>query len=202
MKKPERNQGKREYPNREKKRSTKRRALRLKTEAKKSKQREGVRKLRSDVALIAVVDPQWWAKKMAIKSNLNPDVLPNETEQVIIGVRRGALGGPNAPVLRISAEDIVGAAEDNRQLGEWCTKLGVLCLSQLLGYNLAYGPDGLGKALAKFAQIDLEALKRAAAEEASTPDQVAGPGPVVATAENSVDNGDALVTTAVEQPIL
>ena len=130
------------------KRTAKRKQRRLKNEKASAELRQGIKKLRADAALVA------------LRSN----------GEIIVGVRRGHFGHPSSPILRIQDEEIVGATEDVKELGAIATKLGVLALSQLFGYELAYGSEGLAKQIAKWAHIDVEALKKEIADEAGDAD--------------------------------
>lgn len=133
----------RSYPNRDKSRERKRKATRLAREAKHNELTRAVRRLRADANI----------------------VLLREDGEVVVVPRRGLFGHARAPVFRIPDEQVVGAVEDLSELGGICTKLGVMVLAQLVGHNLAYGSDGLARALVKWAGIDLEALKKEIADE-------------------------------------
>ncbi len=84
--------------------------------------------------------------------------------QVVFGMRTGLFGHPTQQVLRIQDEKIAGACENMSELGEIVSQIGILTLGALVNYNLAEGPEGLAKALAKWAAIDLEALRKEAEE--------------------------------------
>lgn len=87
-------------------------------------------------------------------------------EEVVLGQRTGLFGHPTTTVLRLPDEKIVGAVEDVKELGEIVTQLGILALAALVNYNPAFGPEGLAKALARWANIDLTELEKRAEEEA------------------------------------
>lgn len=91
---------------------------------------------------------------------------PTAGGELLLGVRTGLFGHPTTTVLKIQDEKVVGAVEDTKELGEIVTQLGLLTLGALLNYNLAMGPDGLAKALARWANIDLSELEKKAEEEA------------------------------------
>lgn len=130
----------RDYPNRAKNRETRRKVNRLAVEKKRNKIAKLVKHLRADLNVVMMRGDQ----------------------EVILAPRLGLFGHANAPVYRLGDEEIAGACEDVIELGGICTKLGLMCLAQLVGHNLAYGSDGLAKQFAKWAGIDLEALKKAA----------------------------------------
>lgn len=132
----------RTYPNRDKKRATKRKALRAKNRKLGEEVRKAVQKLRADVNIVFL----------------------NEEDEVVVVPRIGLFGHARSPAYRIGHEIIVGAVEDadHKELGGICTKLGVMVLAQAVGHHLAYGADGLARALAKWAGIDLEKLKEEA----------------------------------------
>lgn len=129
-----------------KKRTNKRKALRLKNEAKRLRLAKRARAKQGDVNL----------RSLALD------------DKVIIGVRRGLIGHQRGVVLSVSHEDIVGGIENPSEFGGVCTKLGLLTLAALLGVSVAEGPDFLAKELARFAQIDLDALKKELADEAAS----------------------------------
>lgn len=132
-------------PNKDKKRSAKRKARRQEHAKQVGKLQAAYKSRRADLNIIMV----------------------RGEDEVVLGVRRGLFGHCRAPILRMTHEEIVGAVEDSKELGSLVTKLGVLALSQLLGYNLAYGTEDMGKAFAKWAKVDLEALKKAEEDEIS-----------------------------------
>lgn len=135
----------RKIPNKDKKRATKRKTKRLAFEAEINKLKKAYKQRRADLNLIMV----------------------RGEDELVFGVRRGLFGHPAAPILRMKFEEIVGATEDVKEMGALVTKLGVLAMSQMIGYNLAYGTDDMAKALAKWCKIDLEALKAEATLEAA-----------------------------------
>jgi hypothetical protein len=87
------------------------------------------------------------------------------TGQIVFGMRTGLFGHPTTTVLRVPDEQIAGAVEDMNEMGEIVTKIGLLTLGALLNYNLAGGPEGMAVAFARWAGLDLEALKKASDEE-------------------------------------
>jgi hypothetical protein len=115
--------------------------------------------------------------------------------EVVFGMRTGLFGHPTTTVLRVKDETIVGANEEGddgrKELGEIVTQLGLLTAAALFNYNLAWGPDGLAKAMAKWAGIDVEALRKAAEEEAAAEE--------AAVMTETDEDGDTIVRT-VEQP--
>lgn len=103
-----------------------------------------------------------WANVVALRREKNAD-----GPETVFGMRTGLFGHPTTTVLRLPDEKLVGAVEDHKELGEIVTQLGLLTMAALFNYNLALGPDGLAKAVCKWARIDLEALKKQAEEEAA-----------------------------------
>lgn len=97
-------------------------------------------------------------------ADCNLRMIVDKEDRVLIGLRRGEWGHTNPVILPISPETIVGATEDAKEFATILTQLGMLTLSTLLKYDLADGPEKMAKALAKFAKIDLEALKTEAEE--------------------------------------
>lgn len=123
------------------------------------------------------------------RADTNIVLMRNEAdEELVLAVRRGLLGHSSSPVLRISADEVVGAVEDIKELGGIATKVGVMVLAQLTGHHLSMGADGLAKALAKFAQIDLEAIKKEAEESDANDGGAHGGGPSELPA-SPADNG-------------
>ena len=88
--------------------------------------------------------------------------------EIVIGVRRGLFGHPGTVVLRVDDVSIAGIAEDNTELAKFVNNVGLLTVAQLFGHNLAEGLEGLGKAVAKWAGLDLEALAREDAAESES----------------------------------
>lgn len=121
------------------------------------------RKLRADASLVAV------------RRVMQGDV--------IIGVRKGLFGHPNPVMLRLDDASIAGCAEDKTELAKFVNNMGLLVVSQMFNHNLAEGIEKLGESIARWAGIDLEALRKAAAEEAA------------ATVETVDEDGDIVVTT-------
>ena len=132
----------RTYPNRDKSREYTRKANRLAREKKMNELRKDVKHNRADSNIVLLRD--------------------EAGDELIVAVRRGLFGHDRAPIIRVSAEEIAGACEDVKELGGIATKVGVMVLAQLTGHHLSYGAEGLAKALAKFARIDLDALKKEA----------------------------------------
>jgi hypothetical protein len=91
-------------------------------------------------------------------------------DEVLFGMRTGLFGHPTTTTLKVKDEQIVGANEKGeaglKELGEIVTQLGLLTLGAMLNYNLAWGPEGLAKALARWANIDLSELQAQADAEA------------------------------------
>ncbi len=85
---------------------------------------------------------------------------------VVFGMRTGLFGHPTTTVLRVPDEQIVGAVEDLKEMGEIVTKVGLLTLGALLNYDLAGGPEKMARRFAEWAGIDLTALDAAAEAEA------------------------------------
>jgi hypothetical protein len=112
-------------------------------------------------------------------------------DNIVFGMRTGLFGHPNTTVLRIPDETTVGAIEDISELGAVCTQVGMLVLASLFNYNLAFGADGLANKMAEWAGIDVEALKKAAEEEAATvTEEVDEDGDVVVRTAEEVSDGD------------
>lgn len=82
--------------------------------------------------------------------------------EIAIGIRRGLFGHPGTVMLRVDDAAIVGCVEDRSELAKLVNNVGLLVVSQLFGHNLAEGVEGLGASVAKWAGINLEALKREA----------------------------------------
>lgn len=85
--------------------------------------------------------------------------------EIAIGIRRGLFGHPGTVLLRINDASIVGCVEDKAELAKFVNNVGLLVTAQLFKHSLADGIEDLGKSIAKWAGIDLEALAKAAAEE-------------------------------------
>jgi hypothetical protein len=134
------NKSKKDGPSK-KRRKNKAKSLRLERARKMNELRKDVKRNKSDTNI----------------------VLMRGDEELVIAVRRGLFGHDCSPILRVTADEIVGAVEDVKELGGIATKVGVMVLAQLTGHHLSYGAEGLAKALASFAQIDLEALAKEAA---------------------------------------
>lgn len=83
-----------------------------------------------------------------------------ETGEILIGVARGFTGAGEV-LYRIDAEKLAGAVEDRAELAVIVNNLGLLVLAQLTGFNLAESLEELPKALAKWAHIDIKALRAA-----------------------------------------
>jgi hypothetical protein len=81
------------------------------------------------------------------------------------------------------------------EMGEIVTKIGLLTLGALLNYNLAGGPEGLAYALAKWAGMDVEAMRKAA--QASDEEQLAEAKRVLEATNAQQAEAEAL-TEAVE----
>jgi hypothetical protein len=150
-----------------KRRKNRAKAKRLETAKLKAQVRQALKALKADVHVVALKHPS----------------------EVVFGIRTGLLGHPTTTVLRVPHEKIVGGVEDNQELGEVVTQLGLLALGGLLRFNLAMGPEELAKAFAKWAGIDLEALKKEAEQEAAK------------TTEEVDEDGDVVVRS-VEEPAL
>lgn len=141
-------------PNKQKSPTPKRRKNRAKTKRQEHARKMNVlaavkRKLRSDVSITAL--------------RLERD------EEVVVGVREGLFGHPRTTLLRLDDIAIAGAAEDVGELAKLVNNVGILVTSQLFGHNLAEGLQDLGKSIARWAGIDIEALKKADAEESAPP---------------------------------
>lgn len=89
-----------------------------------------------------------------------------EGGNILFGMRTGLFGHPTTTTLKVEDEKLVGAVEDVRELGEIAAQVGLLTLGALVNYNLAWGPEGLAKALCRWANIDLSELEKAAEAEA------------------------------------
>lgn len=91
-------------------------------------------------------------------------------ESIVVGVRKGTFGHPGTVILRVDDLSLAGMIEEKAELAKFINNVGLLAVSQLFNYNLAEGLDGLGKHLAKWAGIDVDALLKAAAEDAADDD--------------------------------
>lgn len=85
--------------------------------------------------------------------------------EIAIGIRRGLFGHPGTVLLRVDDASIVGCTEDNTELAKLVNNIGLLVAAQLFGHDLTKGVEGLGKSIATWAGIDLEALAKAAADD-------------------------------------
>lgn len=89
-----------------------------------------------------------------------------ETGEILIGVAQGFTGAGEI-LYRLDQEKLAGAIEDRKELAVIVNNLGLLVLAQLSGFNLAESLDGLPKALAQWAHIDVaKALKDEQADTA------------------------------------
>lgn len=77
---------------------------------------------------------------------------------IVIGVAKGWTGSGEV-LYRLEAEKLAGAIEDRKELAVIVNNLGLLVLAQLCQFNLAENLTELPKALAKWAHIDMKALK-------------------------------------------
>jgi hypothetical protein len=144
-----------------KKRDVKRKGLRLLRQASRNLLVEKVRKTRADAKVVAI--------------RQQPPKLRGEEQEpggILFGMRTGLLGHPTTTVLKVPDEKLVGCMEEDKnearkELTELVTQVGLLTLAALFNYNLAWGPDGLAKAIVKWAGIDVEALRKAAEAEAA-----------------------------------
>jgi hypothetical protein len=120
-------------------------------------------------------------KKVARHANVTAI---RNNEETVFGMRTGLFGHPTTTVLRIADEKVVGAIEDPSELGEIVTQLGMLTAAALFNYNLAFGTEGLAEAMAKWAGIDVAALRAA---EAVTEEVDEDGDVIVRTAEEAED---------------
>ena len=173
---------------------------------KRDKKRKGLRlqrKLARNVLTTKLRSDRAFANVVAIRQGprFSRDTATETPGQIVFGMRTGLFGHPTTTVLRIPYDQIVGATEDMKEMGEIVTKLGLLTLGALLNYNLTGGPEGMAKALAEWAEIDLEALrKEAAADEKEGPTsepsiQAPGDFPI----ESAID---AVPVAPVAEPLL
>jgi hypothetical protein len=128
-----------------KKRDVRRKGLRLLREASRNIVRESVKAERANASVVAL----------------------RREGNTIFGMRTGLFGHPTTTVLRVPDETVVGAIEDAQELGSMVTQVGMLVMASLFNYNLAFGVEGLAKKMAAWAGIDVEALRKAAEEEAA-----------------------------------
>jgi len=94
-------------------------------------------------------------------------VQPPGADYMGVAVRRGQYASLNALGLSIPHESLVGAMETPEEMGNIVVKVGLLAFAHLIGYNLAYGADGLARAACVFAGIDVSKLKSEADEDAA-----------------------------------
>ncbi len=80
-------------------------------------------------------------------------------DHMTIGVRRGVFASHSSIALNVTHDDLIGAIDDPQELGNVVVKLGILGFAGLINYNLAYGVEGLPEAAARWAGIDVDALK-------------------------------------------
>lgn len=139
-----RNADKRTYPNRAKKRTAKAKAKRLEHEAKRNR---------------------FTKKAKASVGECRIRMLNDGDGALAFGIQRGVLGHPTQSVVKIPGEAVAGALEDQKELGTIIFKVGTVALAHLVGYNLAYGVDGLAEAVATWAGLDVAQLKADAALE-------------------------------------
>lgn len=114
-------------------------------------------------------------------------VLMKGDDEIVLAVRRGLFGHDRSPIIRVPHEDLVGAVEDKVQLGNICTKLGVMVLAQLVGHHLSYGADELANAVAKWAGIDLAQLAKEAADGAAETGTDGGGAPGIPASDAATD---------------
>ena len=86
--------------------------------------------------------------------------LPGQ-DSAYLSVSGGKYASINRIGLRIPHEELVGAIEDQTEMGNLVIKVGVIALATLVNYPLAEGPEKLAEKLATWAGVDLEALKTA-----------------------------------------
>lgn len=91
-------------------------------------------------------------------SRITSQFIP-ETGDILIGVARGITGSGEI-LYRLEPDKLAGAIEDRKELAVIVNNLGLLVLAQLSGFNLAESLDELPKAIAKWAHIDVQALKK------------------------------------------
>lgn len=96
------------------------------------------------------------------------------TGQVVLDVTRGAFGGSNGVLYKLDETVLAGAIEHTRELAVVINNVGLLVLSQLIGFTLGDSLEGLPAAIAKWAHIDVAELKRLAAEEAEDEARTSG----------------------------
>lgn len=82
-----------------------------------------------------------------------------------IAIRRGLYASTNTLGLTIPHEDLAGAIENPNDMGSIVVKVGLLAFAHLIGYNLAYGADGLARAACEWAGIDTSKLISEAEED-------------------------------------
>ncbi len=128
----------------------------------------------------------------SLKADTNIRMVRTPENGVALGVRHGLIGHPQEVVLQVTGEKIVGGVEDVQELAEVVNQVGLLTLASLLRFNLADGPEELARALARWAGIDLKALKAAAEVEEKDED-----GDIVV---RTVEEGPAAIPA--EVPVL
>jgi hypothetical protein len=68
-------------------------------------------------------------------------------------------------MIRVTEDELVAALDSTKEFAPVLTKLGILVLAQLTGFNLALGPDALIEHAARWAGVDVKGLREAAAAE-------------------------------------
>lgn len=131
------------------------------------KSRDAKRK-RKRLALRAVTSAVGKARKRLRSDAPVIAVRRSQQEEIVIGVRRGLFGHPGTVILKIDDLSIAGMSEDVGELAKFINNVGLLTVAQLFKHDLTQGINGLAQSIASWAGIDLEALKKAAEEEAAT----------------------------------
>ncbi len=95
-------------------------------------------------------------------------------DKLTVGIRSGLYASRGNIALDISHDALIDALDDPQKLGDVVAKIGILAFAGLIGYNLAYGVDGLPDAAARWAGIDVDALRADA--DPATPETALPPG--------------------------
>ena len=82
-------------------------------------------------------------------------------DELYISISGGRYSTVSRVGLKLAHEELVGGIEDANEMGAIVVKIGILAASALIGYNLANGVEGLAKAFAEWAGVDVDALNEA-----------------------------------------
>lgn len=165
--------------NKQKKRSWKRKALRLEHEKRVATLRKAAKATRNTVELTIARAP---------------------ADETVIQVRPGKYGHPRAVLLRVTDIDLVGAHEDKADLGAILAKVGMLTLAALVRYNFEEGTDGLLQALTKWTGVDIDKLRAEVTRDEDGDLVVTSPDPGPAESIPTEPNPAAALAPGEESP--